>query len=123
MSVRTINPPAAPQRLAADFFERLFTSAGLAVGVCDREGHVRAWNPLAERLFGARPRSPERSRHICDVLPEEKHGAFRESLSALLETHEPVEFRARIAGPPGETAEYAVWLTPVCDAAGQLECV
>jgi signal transduction histidine kinase len=39
-----------------------------------------------------------------------------------VETHEPLEFRTRIQGDD-EATEYAVWLTPIFDGQGRLECV
>ena len=105
---------AAPAQLDAVFFRKLFDSAGLPIFACDVRGNILARNPLGEDLLRAR-RGDERQANLRDVLPKEHHADLEGNLRALVESREPLEFRTRIGLENGETAEYAVWLTVVCD--------
>jgi two-component system NtrC family sensor kinase len=122
MSVNMTNRAAAPFQLDAAFFERLFSGAGLAVFACDTSGKILAWNPIGERLFRGRPGDAEQP-DLRDVLPEEQRSELEEGLKTLVETREPLEFRTRISSENDEATEYAVWLTPIFDEQGRVECV
>ena len=113
---------AAPAQLDAVFFRKLFDSAGLPIFACDVRGNILARNPLGEDLLRAR-RGDERQANLRDVLPKEHHADLEGNLRALVESREPLEFRTRIGLENGETAEYAVWLTVVCDDQRRLECI
>ena len=122
MSGSMTDHAAAPVQLDAAFFRRLFDGAGLPIFACDLEGNILAWNPLGESLLGGR-QDDSRRPHLRDVLPEDHHRDLDGNFTTLVETREPLEFRTRISVEAGETTEYAVWLTPVCDDQDRLECV
>ncbi len=122
MSVSMTNRAAAPAQLDAVFFRRLFEGAGLPIFACDVEGDILAWNPLGEKLLHGRGDDTRRP-NLRDVLPKDHHPDLEDNLKALVETREPLEFRARIGFENEETTEYAVWLTPVCDDRDRLEYV
>jgi PAS domain S-box-containing protein len=113
---------AAPAELDAAFFRRLFESAGLPIFACDVRGDILACNPLCERLWHDR-RDEAREPNLRDVLPKEHHADLEHNLRTLAESREPLEFRTRITMEDGETTEYAVWLTAVCDAQDRLEYI
>lgn len=113
---------STPIQLDAAFFERLFTGAGLAVFACDADGKILAWNPIGERLFQGQHGSPQAA-NLRDVLPAEHRPVLHEHLRMLVDTREPVEFRAHIRAGSAEATEYAVWLTPIFDEHDQLQCV
>jgi signal transduction histidine kinase len=113
---------AAPFQLDPEFFQRLFTGAGLAVFACDTEGKILAWNPIGEHLFRGQQGDPQRP-DLRDVLPEEQRADLAEGLKTLVETREPLEFRTRISGGEDEATEYAVWLTPIFDRQDRVQCV
>ncbi len=121
MSVSMTKRAAAPLQLDAAFFERLFTGAGLAVFACDTEAKILAWNPIGERLFRSQPGDPQPP-DLRDVLPEEQRSDLEEGLKTLVETREPLEFRTRISSGNDQATEYAVWLTPIFDEQGRVEC-
>lgn len=112
-----------PDPLDADYFRRLFDSAGLAICAADREGRIRAWNPHAEQLFRRRGVTPAVATRVEDVLPPDDRQVFRDQLAAVLRSRHSTEFRTRMEFPDGGHAEYAVWLAPVEDRQGNLEHV
>jgi len=122
MSVSRAKRTAAPFQLDPEFFQRLFTGAGLAVFACDPEGNILAWNPLGERLFRGQHGDPQRP-DLRDVLPEKQRRDLEEGLKTLVETREPLEFRTQIKADNETATEYAVWLTPICDDHDRLQCV
>ena len=111
-----------PARLDATFFERLFEGAGLPIFVCEAGGAVLAWNSLGEKLLPEQ-RTESRRFNLCEILSEEQHLELESNIKMLVETREPLEFRTRIGQEQNEAAEYAVWLTPICDAHGDLEYI
>jgi PAS domain S-box-containing protein len=113
---------AAVTQLDAVFFRRLFDSAGLPIFACDVQGNILTCNPLGESLLGER-RAPGRQPTLRDLLPVEHHADLEHNLRTLVETREPLEFRTRIGPENGETTEYAVWLTVVCDERERMECI
>ena len=75
-----------------------------------------------ERLL-PQQRDASQQLNLCELLPEEQRPELKSNIKTLMETREPLEFRTRI-GPVRDTAaEYAVWLTPICDEQGNLENV
>jgi PAS domain S-box-containing protein len=122
MSASMTDRAAAPDQLDAAFFRRLFDSAGLPIFACDVRGNILAWNPLGESLLSTRPDN-QHAPHLRDVLPEEHHADLEHNLATLAESREPLEFRTRIGPENGDTTEYAVWLTAVCNDQNRLECI
>ncbi len=114
MSANTNNQPKVIGTLSADFYERLFSGAGLPIFVCDLKGRIEAVNPLGAELLPARA-----GLTLRDLLPPEAHEAYDESVAALLRSQEPLEFRLRLPGLERDT-EWATWMTPLPDADGKL---
>lgn len=119
----TSAPPAMdrPPLLSADYLERLFEGAGLAIFSVDSFGRIQAWNRLGQDLFTRAGGGA--SRDLRHVLPELDRPAFDQALRDLRKSLEPVEFRTRIAGEGGVNTEYAVWLTPMIEADGSVQHV
>ncbi len=113
---------AAPAQLDAAFFQRLFESAGLPIFTCDVRGNVLACNPLGEELLRD-CRADGRQPNLRDVLPAEHHADLEQNLKTLVETREPLEFRARIGLDQAEATQYAVWFTVICDDQSRVECI
>lgn len=111
---------AAAPGLEPEFYQRLFEGAGLAILVCDAQGAIRAWNPLAEPLLRQSSDEP-RGRHVRELLPSRDREALDEALRSLRDTHEPVELRTQIQVGRRDPTQYAVWLTPILGAPGVLE--
>lgn len=112
---------AAVAQLDPAFYQRLFADAGLPIFTCDVRGNVVACNPLGEGLLrecGFTSRS-----NLRDLLPVEHHADLEHNLGTLIETGEPVEFRARLSLGQAEAAQYAVWFTPIHDNQDCVECI
>jgi len=95
----------------------MFEDAAIAVFVCDPHGEIRACNALGQRLLG---QVTSGGKNIRDLLPPADRATCDDHLAALRRSREPVEFRSSLVGPGGEPAEFAVWLTPVLDAHGEM---
>ncbi|RMF70857.1 MAG: hypothetical protein D6744_18805, partial [Planctomycetota bacterium] len=95
--------------ISPEAIERLFDGAGLAIFVCDLQGHIEHCNELGRRAI---EQGPEVVHTLHDLLRKSDHARLDESIAALVRTGEPLEFRSRPAVLHGEPTEYAVWLTP-----------
>ena len=109
----------SPSKIEPEFFERLFTGAGLAIFAVDVDAHIRSLNPKAEELLRSLDLDPARN-GFRDALPEQDRPDFDECLRSVCTTLEPTEFRARIGGDD-DAGEYAVWLTPLLGDDGELQ--
>ena len=103
--------------LNSAFLELLFEGAGLAIFVCDPEGHIERCNALGRRAI---ERGPAEVRTLHDLLRKSDHARLNESIESLVHNGEPLEFRSRPAVFHGEPTEYAVWLTPAGWEQGRL---
>ncbi len=97
---------------------RLFAGARLAIFVGDRAGRVVSGNELAAGLL-FRAGLPGAGAALRQVLSPAARGLFDESLSELLRTLEPLEFRTRIDSGQAPV-EYAVWLAPIRADGGEV---
>lgn len=104
--------------LDAEFFARLFESAGLAIFACDDAGRAYRRNPEAEQLFAEFEIGGAAEPDVRLLLPEADRAAFDEQLKSVLESGAPGEFRATIERRNRGPVEYAVWLTPMRKADG-----
>ena len=109
-----------PDRLDPDFYRRLFDHAGLPIFACDLDGNILGWNSLAGEMYATCHPEGGATPHVRDVLPVEQHPIFLDHMRLLIETREPLEFRTRVAEKHDEETEYAVWLTPVIEADGEM---
>ena len=62
------------------YLEQLILSAGDAIISVDGEGHVRSWNPAAERIFGFAAAQAV-GQPFANLLPQEPYRSARASLS------------------------------------------
>ncbi|MEP0848390.1 MAG: PAS domain-containing protein [Phycisphaerae bacterium] len=122
MSASAANNLAGPQRLEAEFLERLFEGAGLAIFACDAEGRIRSWNSLAEHLYRDR-RDCQAGAALREILPEHDRQTFDLSLQTTVRSLEPSEFRTCLQSASAEPVEYAVWMTPILENDGALQGV
>lgn len=120
MSTSIAKPRGPLGRLEPAFFERLFGGAGLAIFVCDGEGHILAGNARGEGLLRAVGGAGGGS-SIHELVPEADRGALRESLKTCRESLDSIEFRTRIDAANRNTTEYAVWISPILTDEGRLE--
>lgn len=95
--------------------EQLVASAGDAIVSVGADGHVDAWNPAAERIFGLAA-SDARGRSVTEFLPVDDYERARRRLAegASMET-----FEVGGGGPGGHT-ELAVTLSALRGADGRL---
>ena len=98
------------------YLEQLIRSAGDAIISADGEGHVRGWNPAAERIFGLSAAEAV-GRELAGLVPAEPYRAARAALS--LES--PVRaFDVTTKRADGRTLNLAVTLSylPARDESG-----
>lgn len=118
----SVSPNApAPVRLDGEFLERLFEGAGLAIFACDLQGRILGWNSPGEHLFSDR-RACQEGGLLRTLVPENDRATFDESLRLVTKSLEPTEFRTSL-NVEGEPADFAVWITPILENDGSLQCV
>jgi PAS domain S-box-containing protein len=96
----------------------VFEASPLAIVSLDVDGHVRMWNPAAERMFGlteeaalARPLS---------IVPPERWDAYRAHLAAILTGETRVGLETQSRRPDGGSLEVSISAAPLRGVSGDM---
>jgi PAS domain S-box-containing protein len=108
-------------RQANRLLEAIASASPLAVVVLDLSGHVRSWNPAAERMFGFA--AAEVLGCPAPHIPAGDLVEFRRRLAAAAEETQPAAAEIPFRRKDGSTVEAALWTAPLRNSQGEVEGV
>lgn len=95
----------------------LINSADDAIICTDRDGHITAWNPAAERLLGY-PSGEVIGRDISLLFPPEDQREEAAALARILNGERATLSDRRLVAKNGRRLEVSVTMSPIHDASG-----
>ncbi len=96
----------------------LIQASPLAIIALDPEGHVKLWNPAAERIFGWT--EAEVLGRLSPIIPEGKEEEFQGLLGRVSQGESLTDLELRRLKKDGTSIEVSLSTAPLCDSQGRI---
>ncbi|MFL6211098.1 MAG: PAS domain S-box protein [Pyrinomonadaceae bacterium] len=97
--------------------QALIQASPLAIFVLDTDGHIKLWNPAAERIYGWR--AQEVLGHTLPTIPVGREEELRRIHQAAVAGHNFVNYETRRVRKDGTLIDVSISTAPLRDAGGQ----